>query len=350
VEDLGRKAREFSVEVFVDARLGDDGDYLAARDALIAEIEQPGPGTLVHPWYGTMRVSLTSARVRESTRDGGRASFSLTFVEAGELRFPLAANDTPKETEKRVASALVEAQEDYADTYDVLSLPQRLLDEIETELYRTLAEVENLVGDVVSTIAADIRAPANMAAGIIGSIQRLGELVTEPLRAFELYRRLFGAGSSSPAVPTTTATRRRQAIATAAVQRLTRQTAVIEAARQSAQASYASRADALATAATLLAAVDDEMEATDPVTGQPVGDGVYQALSALRAAVATDLRTRGARLPELVTYTPGATLPALVVAHRFYGDASRDQEIVERNAIRHPGFVPGGVPLEVLGA
>jgi prophage DNA circulation protein len=42
-----------------------------------------------------------------------------------------------------------------------------------------------------------------------------------------------------------------------------------------------------------------------------------------------------------------ATLPALVVAHRVYGDATRADEIVSRNRVRHPGFVPGGIALEV---
>mgnify|MGYP000977712715 CR=1 FL=1 len=39
---------------------------------------------------------------------------------------------------------------------------------------------------------------------------------------------------------------------------------------------------------------------------------------------------------------PPASVPALVAAHRLYGDAGRDAEIVGRNRIRHPGRVPGG--------
>jgi prophage DNA circulation protein len=37
----------------------------------------------------------------------------------------------------------------------------------------------------------------------------------------------------------------------------------------------------------------------------------------------------------------------LVIAHRVYQDASRVDELVLRNGIRHPGFVPA-VALEVL--
>ncbi|WP_035597779.1 hypothetical protein, partial [Halomonas salina] len=72
-----------------------------------------------------------------------------------------------------------------------------------------------------------------------------------------------------------------------------------------------------------------------------------QRLVALRAAAVTDLRRRGTALPELATHTPAAPLPALVIAQRLYGDATRDAEIVRRNRIRHPGRVPAD-PLEVL--
>jgi len=63
-----------------------------------------------------------------------------------------------------------------------------------------------------------------------------------------------------------------------------------------------------------------------------------------------DITARGADLPRLVAISMPATLPALVVAYLAFGDATRAAEIVARNAIiiRHPGFVPGGIPLEAL--
>lgn len=42
------------------------------------------------------------------------------------------------------------------------------------------------------------------------------------------------------------------------------------------------------------------------------------------------------------------TMPALLIAHRVYGDARRADDIVSRNRIAHPGFVSGGQVLEVL--
>ncbi len=340
VEDLGRKARQFQVEVFVDGRVADGGDYLTARDALISALEESGPGTLVHPWYGTLTVSVTEANVHESTREGGRATFRLSFIEAGELRFPTSGRDTQV--------AVATAGDDFSEVFDVTGLPGWSEAEVVADLYTTLTGLENQVDGVSADIAGQIRHPAGMATRLIGSVQRLGGTVSEPQRALQLYSALFGTGDDAPSVPATTATRRRQAVGSAALHRLVQQVAVIEAARASSRADYATRDEALDTAARLQDALDDQMEATDPVTGRPVGDAVYDALLSLRAAVTTDLRGRGARLPELTTYTPAATLPALVVAHQMYGDAERAEEIISRNGIRHPGFVAGGEELEVL--
>ena len=82
--------------------------------------------------------------------------------------------------------------------------------------------------------------------------------------------------------------------------------------------------------------------------GAAESDDVYSALAGLRAATVKDITVRGADRARLVSYTPIDSLPAVVIAYQLYDDASRDDEIVVRNRVRHPGFVPGGAPLEVL--
>ena len=49
-----------------------------------------------------------------------------------------------------------------------------------------------------------------------------------------------------------------------------------------------------------------------------------------------------------VAWVPQATAPALALAQQLYADALREPELVLRNRVRHPLFVPGAVPLEVL--
>ncbi len=86
----------------------------------------------------------------------------------------------------------------------------------------------------------------------------------------------------------------------------------------------------------------------DTLMESATDDESYQALADLRSATAKDITARGADLARVVAYDPPATRPALVIAYDLYEDAGRDAEIVGRNHVRHPGFVPGGQPLEVL--
>lgn len=347
VEDLGRSARRFEVEVFVDESLG--GDYLAARDGLIAALEAPGPGTLIHPWYGTLQVTLAEpASVRESTREGGRATFRISFIEAGALMFPGAVADTPTAVGDAADALEQSAIDDFSATFSVVGQSADFVAALEEELDRTLADLEAVVGDVAGDIAALIRSPANMAVAMVGAVNQVGSALATPGEALGLYQVLFTAGENSPSVPTTTAARRQQARNVQAVHHLVRRAAVAGAAKASAAMDFSTRDDALATQRTLAAALDAQMEATGAVDGAPIDDSVYQRLAAVQAAMATDLRSRGARLPQVRTYTVPATLPALVLAYRVHGDATREAEIITRNNIVHPGFVAGGQELEVL--
>ncbi len=89
-EDLGRAAREFTLSVFVNG-----ANWQADRDALITACETAGPGTLVHPLFGRMRVQATTCQVREVTEELGVARFQITFIEAGSITFAAVAVAAP---------------------------------------------------------------------------------------------------------------------------------------------------------------------------------------------------------------------------------------------------------------
>lgn len=68
----------------------------------------------------------------------------------------------------------------------------------------------------------------------------------------------------------------------------------------------------------------------------------YLALNTLRHALISHLNAvaaSGVRLQDMKVSEP---LPALVLAYRRFGDASRSHEVVQRNRIPHPGFVSPG--------
>lgn len=351
-EDLGLQAGQFRVDCLLIGR-----DYDLQRDQLEAALKQPGPGTLVLPTRGAARVVVLNFRSSESTSEGGVCRISVTFAEAGERIEPAASADTAAAVDAAAAAALEAAQADFAEDFETRGLPQWVADAAQSNVMGLANQVDAISQSVPGIpeevlafreslnalsngVAALIRAPIDLAADVAGLVGGLGRLVQRPLDAIAMYRRLFGAGEDADSKRGDTPTRRQQVDNQNAVNSLFRRTAVIEAARQSAAARFAAGEDAMALRDELAEQLDQlATSATDPV---------YQALTDLRVAVVQDLATRGATLPRLGQYMPLETLPAVVVAYQVHGDARREGELVARNRIRHPGFVPGGVALEVL--
>lgn len=372
VDDLGRKARTYQVEGFV---IGDD--YLAQRDALVAAFEEPGPGELVHPRYGRVWVSLQGeARIREGYREQGMARFTVTFVEDSDNRQPAATTDTAGEVERTAADVDDAAADAFAADMDVDG-PQVLADTVaevltaDVDALRDLAQLFALpdslgeltdgadalvgqLGDVLRSprdladelgalyldVVADVRGTDGASAAHSGMMN--GLQAVNAGGAVDLARHQAARAVAATAVPTTPA---RALLNDAARAELVRRLAITAQARLLAIAitdgAVATSADAVAWRDQVVAQIDVELEQADPDAA------TAWALSKLRAAVVRDVAERAELLKQRSTFTTVAVLPAVVLAHRVYQDATRTDELVARNGVRHPGFVPAG-PVEVL--
>jgi len=348
-EDLGRKAREFSLDLYV---IGPD--YMAARDRLREALEKEGPGTLVHPYLGSQQVQVRDASLRESSREGGMARFRVTFVEAGRAAEPRAEEDTAYTVSRRAEESRGAALDDFLDRLDV-SGPEFVRSNVLSSVSRRISALTWTASRVSGSglgswfsrasllegsLSGLITSPLLLGRGLLSLFTGLGE-DTDPATTYAVSTRsLSGLAADVPAV-FATPERSRVASNDAAVAELMGRAAVIEAAEASSRREYACADEALAARGGLSEALEDmSLAASDPV---------YATLTALRASVVRDLGSRAADLPSLAVYTPPVTTPALVVAHRVYGDAARADEIVSRNpGVRHPGAVLGGTPLEVL--
>lgn len=69
-------------------------------------------------------------------------------------------------------------------------------------------------------------------------------------------------------------------------------------------------------------------------------DASYQALRALRAAVALDLAVRGANLAALVEVNTMQPTPSLAEAWTLYQDTTREPGLVASAGAPHPMFLP----------
>lgn len=382
-QDLGRRAREFRVNGYV---VGDD--YMQQRDALIVALEEFGPGELVHPRYGTLNVVVVGKiDISESSENGGIARFAITFVESGKNAFPQAAANTQDGVHDAADALGNAAVSQFASKIDLAGAAALATDAISrvTSTINTIKKMVSLnglvdsAGDIVrgvSSIADDIadliRTPETLALRMQSLWQDLSVALDRPGAAMADLRALAGDNDSEPdawndgsssstgswgggstgglsggavgsAVLGTTAAQRM--INLAADQAFVRSQCMAAQARiltdSIAVGDILTADDALTYAKRLTDQIDHELEAYDP----PIE--IAAALIDLRVAVVRDVAEQGDRLLQRSIFTTQSILPALVIAQRIYQDATRADELVARNDVRNPLFVPAG-PLEVL--
>lgn len=361
-EDLGRRARLFSLELFVFGP-----DHRDQRDRLIDALEANGAGTLVHPWYGVVSVAVDDFTARDDTESGGITMFQVTFLESGErVETPVAAD-----TQARSAAAADAAQQDgadqFADGFDVDGVASFVDDAAQAlvtgfSAASTLASglmggsgaalhaFQAIAGYLPDNVAALVRAPIDLAASVIGLVQTTSALGRGTAARLLGLGELMQWGGNVPAVLGATPARQRQRDNQAAFIDMAATATAAEIVRAIADTDFTSYDDAIATRDRFVALFDDRILAA----ADAGRDVAAEQLRALRQAMIADITTRGGSLARLYRYTPARTEPALVIVNRLYGvrDAFDDRltDLIDRNRLRHPGFVAGGVPLQVLEA
>ncbi len=349
-EDMGLKTREFSVRAYV---LG--ASYMTARDALIDACAKAGSGLLIHPWLGRVMVICTGCRVSESVDEGGLARLELSFVDAGENRFPHVRNDTAQTVDLRATEALSATREAFTAVFRVAGLPDFVSGDA-VRIIKTLLTVIKEAGgglsaidldDFTSNIDTSIRKPGPFASRLSDLITSVGRVKPGQSAARPLNRLArFGDHLTEP--PKTTATRRRQGANHRALTGLVRRSAMIGMARRAPKMNFDSTGAAFDLRDHLGDLLDQEME--QAIDGED--DLILSPFGRLRTAVMTDLNARARTLADPVEVTPRTTEPSLVTAYRLYGDdpdwVAQSDRLVALNHLPHPGFVPGGQPLKVL--
>ena len=378
-EDLGKKAGKWQIEAFlVNGKSG----YAERRDKLREALNASGPGTLIHPYLGELSVSVDGYSLKETTREGGYCTFSISFVEAGQPVEPDVEKDTAANVLDKAEAAKEAATAGFLDEY----MP--LLEDLEGlagKVPALLSEATAFLGTPLSILSRAQSAASSVLAlpdrlasrilGYLGTIRQLGGIATSGLKMNALTALLgkksagtasswlvtsngviagivgetawpqagggsIGGGTPSPETPGVVASTVANRAETPLID-LIAAGAVIEAAIESADADYGTADDALASRDAVLEAIDEVQRAN-------CSDAVFTALSELAVAVNEDLTTRGAELPKIGSATLFMSMPALAASYRLYGDVGQADAIVARNRIRHPGRVPGGVPLEVI--
>lgn len=348
-QDLGPLPSRFRVEAFV---IGDD--YVDKLRALREACERPGPGELVLPYRGPMRVQAMSFASRQRTEDQGMATVFLEFVEAPEVRDSSTSSTAQADGEAAALSDTAEQAFGAESGLEDASTAAAEAAAGESTLRAAWLAGQALLGApaAVLSLARKLDRLIRPGLDLIGTPYVFAHEWRTAIGAVELaagsrkleldlYLGLLDLEQAESANGDRTPAEQAAIDSTAG---LVGQLAAASAVRAAARLEWESRQEAEALRARLAAALD-RLDETAP-------DAVFWRLSALRAALAGAVPPPGAQLPDLVDLEVDQPMPALVLAYALYSTADREPELVSRNAaaIRHPGQIRAKTRLEVLSA
>lgn len=345
VKDLGGTSRRYTFAAFVTGE-----DYHTRRDALVDALEASGPGTMVHPTYGAVRVQAGPYTTRESSDRGGVAEFVLEFVAVGITAAPRRTIGQAASVRAKAETARAAVAADLAAGWEVDALPGYVADAAEVSLSGRIDAARQAVASPaaaglasLATVTAELNAIESNASSLIRTPATLAESYLAALLAIgdrDVLALLSAGVGFAPATPSPVEGEAQATANDEALQRIQFRGALVEYAALAADDDFETWDDAQA-------AADFIADGLGAAGEQAVGD-VWEALSDLRSSSVADLLDRARELPRTRTATLQQWKPSFVLAHELYGDASRGDEIADRNAVAHPLFLLGD--LQVLTA
>lgn len=360
-EDTGRKARSKNVSAYV---IG--ADYMTARDMLLEALEAGGPGELVLPWTGTLLMAVDTYRVAHSNAEGGMCRFDISFVQAGEVTYPSARVNTSAQTIIAVEALENTALDQFTEDYSMEGLPEYGVADAIGAAEGAVAAIEGALGKVGGMLNDPIGAlegvigdvadnPVVLGRRLFGMFSKAGAVIADASRTVNGYNiadalnlnralatlRTLGLFPRATRPAVATPVRTQMLDNRDAINDLMRAAVVSQVGGMTAVMPLPVYDDALHLRQETLAAIDTEMLIAS--------DDLYRALVELRARVHTDMSTRMQNAVRILELQPVQVQPGIVLAYDLYESVEREGEILARNRVRHPGFVPA-TPLKVLAS
>jgi prophage DNA circulation protein len=354
-EDLSKKAREFSFNAFV---LG--ADYFADRDRLISALEEPGLGTLVHPYLGSVTVAIDYSagyRMSESSSEGRVARFQLNFVRSDETQFPKVVKNTDTSVSEAVDLTRIEAAVAFEDLVMLDRSPEFVRDAMRQDLADLTDTLQESASIRWAADNADFQERLNLvseyATAITLGATAIQQAVTAalsspiiPSNAIGVLEEIARGASITRAVansagPMATPWRKRQATNHSAFKSLVSRNSTASLVQAVSAEKFDSFEDAIGAMNNTLGHLDREI-------GRSRSARLSGALEGMRSEFVFHMQDTSADLARKISIFNPVTKPSLVMAYEIYEDLGRASEITKRNKITHPNRVPGGEMVEAL--
>jgi prophage DNA circulation protein len=369
-EDLGKKAESERLKVFV---IG--ADYDLARDKLMEALNKPGAGKLVHPYLGTLNIQVQDFDWTISTRQGGYCEFNIQYVRAGKITPHKPIAITSNKLSDAVKTATTKSEDTFAKNFSVSDgtaafVEESALDKLNsvTDSLRSLngqisgalqpiSNVANGIDDFGKQVATLILQPQVLAQNLMSVVASTFGAIADIKAAFKGYDHMivgFGNVDKPTSNKVLTTNRKQELNNTIALNRLALSASTLAAANAVIVASSSTSSVTTSTATATFTTSNEASVARDTLLTQidalidSDSDDEYEAWADVQANLVRLIAELEPNLATANTTQLSQSVPALVLAYSLYGDANRDAELVSRNAIANPLFMPAGVDLEVL--
>lgn len=361
-EDLGRATRIITMSAFIVG-----ADYASRSKKLIEALEKPvtEPGTLVHPWLGSLKVYLSEKPQITWNLAQRLVTFNLTFVEAGQLNKPKAGTSWGDKLRAKVDSFMNEALANFdISMSDIDNLTNNIADVIDGsvsdvlgclsdspissmfDLADTISDLANNAGSLLSQSSLDFGKEFIGALGLgsyCNSVRNwrdcskgLTDVVTSPKLTYTK------SDSSTDKANKAITTFSRQVMLANALGSASLIASNIDSDTDDEQEVTTRSDDEIRQIRNdLLNAIEQEM-----INAENDDNNLYESLEELYIDTYQTLTSEILQDSELVDVKLPTTTPLLVLAYDKYENSKRADEIARRNNIINPCFASDNLILQ----
>ena len=372
VEDHGKMFFRTACQAFL---IGDN--YVPQRDRLIDILTSGGTKRFQHPYLGDIPVQVHGEVTWiESDTNGGVVTFDFTLVQVGEAE-PLIRITFEDQAPARVAAV---AEVSAAEPWDLSDATGALLGSVVSEIQRGVSmlaavngEIEATLGEISQVsqalqhlsreVAKLVSTPQRLKANLFAIFLALGDILANAVPNPRLsspsvaassagvrivadltaqsFTELFSFTSTARNYVTPIPQAQQEDRVHGSITSTFRQGAIFTAISAYAGVQLESSNDATLVIQTLDTRMSDTMASlTDPK--------VYSLFERLKADTIEHLVKVSQNAPRVKTTLTRATESSVMLAYRLFGDARRAEDIVLRNKIPHPLFIPAYISIESL--
>lgn len=359
-ENMGLDVTGFSVEAAITGE-----DFVEKAASFEALLNKKTQGILVHPYYGELDVVVLGHSRTHVYDQVGIVSFSIRFEKYGAPIYPAAAADTSADLLVASDAAFKSLEDDFNNNFIISGMPDFVsgdaLDRLNT-FNEGLSELLNItntghtwslndLSDVPAVATNIFKSISATAAPVNSSLVSLRtsiiDNVISPLKIIQLLLNGTDTPLSDQSSPAT-GTQSIRIKNAQNIELLMHAGAITSAAATERFAQYESQDQANSFK---MLFVDKINDLSYKLADAGWDDG-WRSMNSITASITRDINERVGRLPYTLTIKPQAMRPSLALANHLYGDdpsviVTQAQDMVLRNKIRNPGFVPSE-KMEVL--